>query len=181
MQHPRSPDPISDPKGYQDHLIGLLGDDDPAAVQASTPPMLRAQVQDAGTDLRIRPEPNEWSVMGCIAHMLDAEIAMSARYRFVLAQDEPPLIGYDQDLWVDRLHGDDEDVESILDLFDALRLANVTLWQRTPTELRQRVGMHQERGPESYDLSFRMLAGHDRFHMAQANRALWAVRGRSRA
>lgn len=176
MRHPRSPDPVLDPKGYQDHLIGLLGEDDPAAVQASTPPKLRALVRDAGYDLRTRPEPGEWSVMGCMAHMLDAEIAMSARYRFVLAHDEPPLIGYDQDLWVDRLHGDDEDVESILDLFDALRLANVTLWQRTPAELRQRVGMHEERGPESYDLAFRMIAGHDRFHMAQAERALSTLR-----
>ncbi len=35
--------------------------------------------------------------------------------------------------------------------------------------------MHAERGPESFDLCFRMLAGHDRFHLAQAKRALEAV------
>jgi hypothetical protein len=38
--------------------------------------------------------------------------------------------------------------------------------------------MHAERGPETYDLSFRMIAGHDRFHLAQARRALAAVRDR---
>jgi hypothetical protein len=37
--------------------------------------------------------------------------------------------------------------------------------------------MHAERGPESFELLFRMLAGHDRFHMAQARRALDAVAG----
>jgi hypothetical protein len=152
-----------------------LGDDDPASVQASTPPLLRRLVDDAGSDLAARPEPDEWSVVECIAHLVDAEVVMSSRYRFVLAQDEPPLIGYDQDRWVDRLHHDD-DLEHMLDLFDGLRLANVTLWARTPKEQRQRVGIHQERGPESYDLSFRMLAGHDRFHVAQAERALSAVR-----
>jgi hypothetical protein len=36
--------------------------------------------------------------------------------------------------------------------------------------------MHQERGPESYDLAFRMIAGHDRLHVAQAERALAEVR-----
>jgi len=33
---PVSPDPIADPAGYQRHLLGLLGDDDPAAVQSAT-------------------------------------------------------------------------------------------------------------------------------------------------
>ncbi|MFN8233078.1 MAG: DinB family protein [Actinomycetota bacterium] len=123
----------------------------------------------------MHPEPGEWSVLECVGHIVDAEIVMSARYRWVLAHDEPTLIGYDQDLWVKRLHQDD-DLEQLLDLFDALRLANVTLWARTPKELRSRVGMHQERGAESYDLAFRMIAGHDRFHLAQAERALAAVR-----
>jgi hypothetical protein len=174
---PTSPDPIADPTGYQNHLLSLLGDKDPAGVQAATPPLLRQLAAEAGPDLAIRPEPAEWSALECIAHVVDAEIVMSGRYRFVLAHDEPPLIGYDQDLWVDRLHTEETDTEGLLDLFDALRLANVTLWQRTPIELRQRIGMHAERGPESYDLAFRMLAGHDRFHMAQARRALEALRG----
>jgi hypothetical protein len=35
--------------------------------------------------------------------------------------------------------------------------------------------MHAERGPESLDLSFRLIAGHDRFHLGQAHRALDSV------
>jgi hypothetical protein len=87
------------------------------------------------------------------------------------------LIGYDQDLWVDRLHAGGDDLDGLLDLFDAMRLANITLWQRTPADRRQRVGIHAERGPESYELAFRMIAGHDRFHLAQAQRALEAIAG----
>ena len=49
------------------------------------------------------------------------------------------------------------------------------LWARTPEAERGRVGLHAERGPESYDLTFRLLAGHDRFHLAQARRALDAL------
>jgi hypothetical protein len=115
-------------------------------------------------------------VLGCIAHLADAELVMSGRYRFVLAHDEPPLIGYDQDLWVDRLHGEAPDADELLALFQPLRRANVALWRRSSETDRARVGMHAERGPESFDLSFRMLAGHDRFHLAQAHRALDAVR-----
>lgn len=171
-----SPDPVADPKGYREHLLGLLGDDDPAAVQASTPPLLRQMVADAGSQLWTRPEPGEWAVSGCLAHIVDAEVVMSGRYRWILAHDEPSLPGYDQDLWVERLHGDDDDIEALLDLFDTLRLANVTLWQRSSPDQRERVGVHAERGPESFGLSFRMIAGHDRFHLAQARRTLDAIR-----
>ena len=175
MLNPTSPDPISDPKGYQTYLLGLLGDDDPAAVQARTPATLRELAGEAGPHLGLRPQPKEWSAFECMAHLTDAEIVMSGRYRWVLAHDEPPLIGYDQDLWVDRLHADDDGLDSLLDLFDALRLANVTLWQRTRGDQRQRVGIHAERGPESFDLAFRMIAGHDRFHVEQARRTLGSL------
>ena len=55
-------DPVSAPKAYQDLLIGLVGDDDPADIQAATPDLLRTLLTDAGADLRTRPEAGEWSV-----------------------------------------------------------------------------------------------------------------------
>jgi hypothetical protein len=167
-----SPDPIRDPKGYQDHLVGLVGEDDPAEVQSGTPYALRALVADAGDELKTRPADGEWSVLECIAHIADAEVVVSGRYRWILAHDEPDIVGYDQDLWVDRLHRPVEDPEELLALFEPLRRANLALWARTPAELRARIGIHRERGPESYGLTFVLIAGHDRFHLAQARRAL---------
>jgi DinB superfamily len=171
-----SPDPITEPTAYQQYLLDLLGGDDPAVVQERTLQALQALLAEAGDDAATRPAPGEWSVLGCLAHLADAELVMSARYRFVLAHDEPPLIGYDQDLWVDRLHGERPEAAELLALFEPLRRANVALWRGTSEADRARVGMHAERGPESLDLSFRMIAGHDRFHLAQARRALDAVR-----
>ena len=172
----RSPDPIDEPKAYQSYLLALLGPDDPAAVQERTASTLRELVDRAGPDLRIRPEPSEWSVLQCLAHIVDAEIVMSGRYRFVLAQDEPPLVGYDQDLWVDTLHVDDHP-EDLLRVFEALRPANVALWRATTAEQRARVGMHAERGPESFDQSFRLIAGHGLLHLGQMRRTLAQVSG----
>ena len=57
-------------------------------------------------------------------------------------------------------------------MFDALRRSNLALWDRTPAEERSRHGVHAERGPESYEITFRLLAGHDRFHLGQARRTL---------
>jgi DinB superfamily len=172
-----TPDPVSEAAAYQRMLLDALGSDDPAEVQSGAAAAIRSLVADAGADLRTRPSPREWSALLCLAHMADAEVVMAGRYRFVLAHDEPELPGYDQDLWVDGLHRDDEDPEGLLGVFEPLRASNVALWRGADEAQRARVGRHRERGRESFDLMFRMLAGHDRVHLAQARRALEAVRG----
>jgi hypothetical protein len=169
-------DPVSQPDAYRRQLLGLLGDDDPAEVQSKTPATLARLAVDAGADILSRPAAGEWSVLGCISHVLDAEIVMSARYRWILAQDRPTLIGYDQDLWAERLHRD-EDSSTMLDLLASLRAGNLRLWRSTAVAERNRVGVHAERGDESLDIMFRMIAGHDRLHTAQAEEALRIVRG----
>jgi hypothetical protein len=168
---------VADARAYQAHLLGLLGADDPAAVQAATPAAVRALVAEAGPDLRQRPAAGEWSVLGCLAHLVDGEVVSAARYRWILAEERPDLIGYDQDRWVDRLHDEREDPEALLALFEALRRANLELWARTPEADRERVGLHRERGPESFRLLFSLMAGHDRFHLDQARHALATARG----
>jgi hypothetical protein len=169
-------DPVTSPAEYQRMLLDLLGADDPAGVQAATPRTLRSLMDEAGPELRTRPEEHEWSVLECIGHIADAEIVASARYRWILAHDEPRLVGYDQDRWVDRLGHRDAEPDELLAPFTALRTANLALWARTKATDRDRVGLHEERGPESYALTFRLIAGHDRFHLSQARRALASVR-----
>jgi len=175
VERPPSPDPVAEAAAYQQHLLGLLGDDDPAEVQAAAAAAWRALVAEGAERVAERPEPDEWSVLECLGHAVDAEIVYSGRYRWTIAHDEPPLIGYDQDLWVDRLHHGRDDPADLLALFEALRAADVAMWSGSTSQERARVAIHAERGPESYDLSFRLIAGHDRFHLAQARRALDAV------
>lgn len=176
MSDVRSPDPVEEPKAYQEHLLGLLGRDDPAEVQAVAPGAWRALVEEAAGLVAEPPEPDEWSVLECLGHAADAEIVYAGRYRWIVAHDEPPLIGYDQDLWVQRLNHREDDPERLLALLATLREANLDFWNRSTPQERERVGLHSERGPESLDLSFRLIAGHDRFHLAQARRALVAVK-----
>jgi len=173
-----SPDPVAQAKAYQQSLLAALGDDDPADAQSQAPANIRRMIEEAGDLLWTRPAPGEWSPVLCLAHIADGELVMSGRYRWVLAHDAPELIGYDQDLWVNALHPDDTDPEELLALFEPLRASNIRLWRGTTPAQRERVAIHRERGPESFDLMFRMLGGHDRVHLAQAYRALEAVRRR---
>jgi hypothetical protein len=175
MERVETPDPVSQAAEYQDYLVGLVGEDDPAEVQAGAAEAWRDLIRQAGARVAERPEPKEWSVLECLGHATDAETVASGRYRWIVAHDEPPLIGYDQDLWVDRLHHGEDDPEVLLETFEALRRANLALWARSTDEDKARFGVHSERGPESYELTFTMLAGHDRFHLDQARRALAAL------
>jgi hypothetical protein len=161
---------------YRRPMLDALGHDDPAAAQETEPELWRRLIDQAGAHLRARPEPDEWSVLECLGHMTDSELVNSARYRWILAEPEPELVGYDQAAWVARLDHSTDDPASLLDLFGALRRANVALWHRTTAAARTRVGMQAERGPESFELLFRMQAGHGRVHRAQAERALAMAR-----
>ena len=169
-------DPVAAPDAYRQMLLGALGDDDPAEVQALTPGALRSLVEEAGPLLRVKPEPGEWSVVECVAHITDSELISAARYRWILAEDDPDIVGYDQALWVSQLGQVDDDPTSLLAVFAAIRAWNLELWSRRSIEDRERVGHHRERGPESYGLTFRLAAGHDRIHLAQARRALESAR-----
>ena len=171
-----SRDALAAGRAYQQQLLALLGEDDPARVMEGTEPLLRTVLGDAASDLRKRPAPAEWSVLELLGHLVDAETVMSGRFRWTVSQDEPPLLGYDQDRWVARLRHNDDQPDELLAVFSALRAANLRLWGRSSADDRQRVAMHAERGPESYDLMFRMLAGHDRFHLNQMRDTLRQLR-----
>ena len=171
-----SQDPIAAGRAYQHQLLALLGQDDPAEVAGATASAVQSLLRDAGADLHRRPAAGEWSVLELVGHLVDAEMVMSGRYRWAISQDEPPLLGYDQDLWVARLRHNDAQPDELLAVFSALRAANLRLWRQSTVDERERVAIHAERGPESYGLMFRMLAGHDRFHLNQMRETLRAVR-----
>jgi hypothetical protein len=93
----------------------------------------------------------------------------------VLAQDRPPLTGYDQDLWSQRLHYDTLPIDEALDRFEVLRRSNLRLLANAKPDDLQRVGVHAERGEESVALMVRLYAGHDLLHLRQLARIRKAV------
>jgi hypothetical protein len=169
-------DPVNQPDAYRRSLLDALGDQDPGTVLAAGPATARALVDEAAGLLRVRPEPGEWSVMECLAHLADSELVTAGRVRWIAAEHEPDIVGYDQDLWVTELRQADEDPSTLLGAFASLRRWNLEFWARLPVANRDRVGFHRERGPESIDLIVRLAAGHDLVHLAQARRALETVR-----
>lgn len=163
-------------QAYTGAVIGLLAEQDPMNVLPATEQSLRKAVAGlTDRQLRQREQPDKWSIVHVLQHLVDSEIVWSWRLRLVLAHDRPTITGYDQDAWADRLGYDETDAASALQEFAVLRKANLRLLKRaTPADLK-RVGVHSERGEESVEKMMKLYAGHDILHLNQIARIRAAV------
>jgi hypothetical protein len=165
--------------GYVRALLELLGPRDPLAVAGELIPWLERRVAGLDEAVLRRPEaPGKWSVIEVIQHLADAELVTSFRTRMILTEDQPRLQGYDQDRWASVLRYVEAPLDLALAQLRGLRTANLRLWRTLTPEQRNRAGLHSERGPESVELTLRMMAGHDLVHRQQIDRILGGASGR---
>lgn len=171
---------IEQARAYTEAILGLLGTRDPIEVLERTPDAVRTAIAGVSDARLSEPEsPGKWSLRHVVQHLADSDLVWGYRVRLVLAQERPPLTGYDQDLWSDRLHYDRLPIDEALDRFAVLRRSNLRLLAHaTPDDL-QRVGVHAERGEESVALMIRLYAGHDLLHLRQLARIRQAVERRA--
>jgi len=161
---------------YVSAILELLGDREPLTVLREMPSSLSRAISGLSPkQLRTPERPGKWSIAQVLQHLADSEIVLGWRYRLIIAQDRPPLTGYDQDLWADRLHYEQANPLEALELFGVLRRANLRVLERlTPADL-LRVGLHTERGEESIGHLLKLEAGHDLLHLRQIDRIHQAV------
>jgi DinB family protein len=161
---------------YTAAILGLLGSRDPLVVLRDTPNAIREAVAGMSeAQLSQCEAPGKWSTRHVMQHLADSELVWGYRLRLVLAQDRPPLTGYDQDQWADRLGYGSAGIADALDEFTVLRRANLRLLAAANEADLARVGVHSERGEESVAHMIRMYAGHDLLHLAQLARIRSAV------
>ncbi len=167
---------IEHARAYVSAILELLGDQDPLTVLRATPAALDKVVSSNSSDVLARPEaPGKWSMTQVLAHLADSDLVWGWRLRLVLAQDRPPLTGYDQDAWAARLGYPESDPRDSVAMFSILRKSNLRLIGRASPEDMKRVGVHVERGEESLAHHLKLYAGHDILHLNQLERIRQAV------
>jgi uncharacterized damage-inducible protein DinB len=158
-------------QAYVSAILELLGDRDPVEVLRSTPDALDRFVASTPDDMLRRPEmPGKWSMQQVLAHLADSDLVWAWRLRLIVAQDRPPLTGYDQDAWADRLGYAVADPRKSVARFRVLREDNLWIIDRCSAQDLERVGVHVERGDESLAHHLRLYAGHDLLHIRQLER-----------
>jgi hypothetical protein len=164
-------DLVDVPGEYARGLLDRLGERDPLALMDATVAKLTAMFDGLDDATIRRPEADgKWSMIEVAHHLADSDMVAGVRIRMIVAQDRPPIVAYDQDLWVAKLRYRQAALSDVLSQFAVLRAANVRLArQLTPEEL-NRVGIHSERGGESAGYLLRLMAGHDVVHLNQLAR-----------
>lgn len=167
---------ITDPKAYREKMHNLLGGADPIEVIAKTPDTVAHIVSEQTPErMRTRPFDGKWTPNEIVGHLADAEWVFGFRMRLILSEDQPTILGMDQELWVSSQRHNEQEPAKLVESFCTLRRINLVLWKRmTPADL-ERTGQHSERGPESLGVMLGMVAGHDLSHVDQIKRYIEAA------
>ena len=122
-----------------------------------------------------RPAPGEWSAHEVVVHCADSETNSFARIRFVTAEKEPVIQGYDQEHWARVFDYHALPVEPALAVVDSVRASTTALVRTLPESAWSKSGRHTESGPYSAEDWLRIYADHLEGHAKQIenNVAAW--------
>ena len=123
-----------------------------------------------------RPAPGKWSAHEVVCHCADSEMNGAMRLRYVLAEKDPLLMGYDQDAWARILDYHSRPLEPALAVVEAVRAYTTVLLRTLADDAWARAGRHSESGPYSVESWLRIYSDHLEGHARQIERNLDAWR-----
>jgi uncharacterized damage-inducible protein DinB len=95
------------------------------------------------------PGPGAWSIAQLVAHLLDTDLVFAERIKRVIAEDEPILSGFDENLWIERLGSGEMPVSEAAELFAANRAWMTRIHRRCSDGDFARAGRHSEHGRQN--------------------------------
>ena len=129
--------------------------------------------------LKFRPAPGKWTVHEVVVHCADSETNAAGRIRYLAAEKDPLVIGYDQDLWATALTYHEHPLELALATIKAVRANTTPLLRRLPEAAWKRMGRHSEVGAFGSEDWLRSYGEHLEVHSRQIERNLAAWRAQA--
>ena len=144
---------------------------------ARGPDRLKAALAKVPAEARTwRPGPGKWSVHEIVCHCADSETNAAARIRYLAAEDNPIIAGYDQDAWARRFDYHALPLDAALAAVEGVRGLTAALLRRLPAEAWLREGRHTESGRYAAEDWLRVYSEHLEKHADQIERNLAAWR-----
>jgi hypothetical protein len=136
-----------------------------------------AEALEGATDAELdaRPGPGKWTAREIVHHLADSEMTSAIRLRRLLAEDNPLIVGYDQDEFARRLFYD-RPIATSLAAFQMARAVTTELLVRMNDQHWQRPGTHSESGPFGAERWLESYAEHAHGHAEQIRRARASAR-----
>jgi hypothetical protein len=130
-------------------------------------PMAAALTGVAGAEQDHKEDPSRWSIRQIVAHVADAEMVAGERFRLIIAEDNPTMLGFNQNLWAERLDYHKRKPSQSLETFRRIRADNYELLKDLPEATFQRTGQHSKRGPVTLLDMVNIFANHPEKHAQQ--------------
>jgi uncharacterized damage-inducible protein DinB len=116
-------------------------------------------------DLLARPGPGAWSIHELVIHVVDSDFVGADRMKRVIAESNPPLIGFDENLWIEHLSPQEQSLEDALTMFEAGRRQMTRILRQLPAAAFARTGQHSERGPLTLENLVQTFVTHVDHHL----------------
>ncbi|HSP54707.1 MAG TPA: DinB family protein [Dehalococcoidia bacterium] len=129
--------------------------------------------------MRWRPEPGEFSVHEIVVHCADSETNAAARIRYLMAEADPVILGYDPDNWASRFDYHSHPLEAALATLEAVRANTTPLARRLDAASWDKAGTHSESGRYTGNDWLQIYSRHLEEHVDQIERtvAAWRAAG----
>jgi uncharacterized damage-inducible protein DinB len=148
---------------YKNYIAGVP-DGDVLAFLANQPgsyrQLLRGMSEEAAA---AEPAPGKWSVKQVLGHICDAERVMSYRALRFSRGDETELQGFEQDDYVREANSNARSLGDLLDEFESVRKATVSLFRSLPPGSEMRRGKANKNPVTVRALAY-IAAGHANHH-----------------
>jgi len=138
---------------------------------ARGPAELREAFEQVPEEARTwRPAEGRWSAHEIVVHCADAEENSALRIRYVLAEKDAVILGYDQDEWARALDYHSQPLEPAFAAVEAARGRTVPLLRSLGEADWAKQGRHTESGTYTAEDWLRIYAAHLEGHAAQIGR-----------
>ncbi|MEX0782023.1 MAG: DinB family protein [Dehalococcoidia bacterium] len=117
------------------------------------------------------PSPDGWTARMVAHHLADSEMTSAIRLRRLIAEDNPTIHGYDEELFARVLCYDRRPIEPSLAALKAARETTVSILEHLTDEQWARTGTHTESGSYGVETWLEIYAAHAHDHADQIRRA----------
>ena len=138
---------------------------------ATAPARLRAAVEAVPEEARKwRPADGGFSVHAVVVHCADSETNAAARIRYLAAEEQPMILGYDPENWARAFDYENHPLKAALATVEAVRANTAALVRRLPDDVWDKAAMHSESGRYTGEDWLRIYSEHVEEHIAQIER-----------
>ena len=133
---------------------------------AAGPTLLRSVLENVATaDYDAIPVPGTWSVRQVVCHIADFEPVYVDRFKRVLVENNPTLLGGNPDAYAAGLFYSHRSVEDELSFIESTRKHMTAILRNCDIEQFQLTGVHSEDGPMTLETLLTRIVGHIPHHV----------------